>query len=127
MSSAIFLRSALCGLTTALALGGVASAGEYNIFVDRVTIETGEFTRTGVGYNDDAWRGFGRAGVCKSKNDLTTHKYPLYGQIQRVGIVNDGPLPRALARMPTARTCLSSRPSASRRRSVRRRGKRSAN
>ena len=46
--------------------------------------------RTGAGYNDDAWRGFGRAGVCKSKNDLTTHKYPLYGQIQRVGIVNDG-------------------------------------
>ena len=51
MSSVTSLRSMLCGLTTALALGGVASAGEYNISVDRVTIETGEFTRTGVGYN----------------------------------------------------------------------------
>ena len=46
--------------------------------------------RTGVGYNDDAWRGFGRAGVCKIKNDLTTHKFPLYRPIQRVGVVNDG-------------------------------------
>ncbi|MFO1317207.1 MAG: PilC/PilY family type IV pilus protein [Burkholderiales bacterium] len=46
--------------------------------------------RTGASYNDDPWRGFGRAGVCKTKNDLTTYKYPLYGPIQRVGIVNDG-------------------------------------
>ena len=50
MSSATSIRSVLCGLTTAFALGGVASAGEFNISVDRVTIETGEFTRTDVGY-----------------------------------------------------------------------------
>lgn len=51
MLSATSLRSALCGLTTALALGGFASAGEYNITVDRVTIDTGDFVRSGVGYN----------------------------------------------------------------------------
>lgn len=47
-------------------------------------------TRTGGAYDDDQWRGFGRAGVCKTKNDLTTYKYPLYSPIQRTTIANDG-------------------------------------
>ena len=51
MLSATCLRSALFGLTAAVAYGGIAIAGEYNITVDRVTIDTGEFTRSGVGYN----------------------------------------------------------------------------
>ena len=54
MLSAFTLRSALCGLTSALALGGFASAGEYDVTVDRVTIDAGDFTRSGVGYNGSA-------------------------------------------------------------------------
>lgn len=30
---------------------GAASAGEYNLTVDQVTIDTGDFTRSGIGYN----------------------------------------------------------------------------
>lgn len=40
-------------LAFAIALAGAkdAQAGEYNITVDPITIDTGEFTRTGIGYN----------------------------------------------------------------------------
>lgn len=51
MLSATSIRSVLYGLASALMLGGLVSAGEYNITVDRVTIDTGDFTRSGVGYN----------------------------------------------------------------------------
>ena len=37
------------GLTAALS--SVAVAGQYNLTVDPVTIDTGEFTRSGIGFN----------------------------------------------------------------------------
>ncbi len=51
MMSGFHLRAVMISLATGLALGSAASAEEYNITVDRVTIDTGEFTRSGVGYN----------------------------------------------------------------------------
>lgn len=39
---------------TALGLAGAAQAGEYNLTVDYVKIDTGDFTRTGIGYNGSA-------------------------------------------------------------------------
>ena len=45
------IRAASLGAGLAAALSGAALAGEYTLSVDRVTIDTGEFTRTGVGFN----------------------------------------------------------------------------
>ena len=39
------------GLTAAASLAGAAAAGEYHLTVDKVTINTGAFTRSGVGFN----------------------------------------------------------------------------
>lgn len=44
-------------LTAALLIAQIAkpaNAGEYNITVDRVTLDTGDFTKTGIGYNGSA-------------------------------------------------------------------------
>ncbi len=41
----------LTAAIVALGLSAPALAGEYNITVDRMKIDTGEFTRTGIGYN----------------------------------------------------------------------------
>jgi len=42
---------AAAGLAVALLAPSLSVAGEYNLTVDRVTIDTGEFIRQGVGYN----------------------------------------------------------------------------
>ena len=47
-------RATLLGIISALTLSGATLAGEYDITVDYVTIDTGEFTRTGIGYNGSA-------------------------------------------------------------------------
>ena len=47
----ISYRLAAAGLVAALLVPSLSVAGEYNLTVDRVTIDTGEFTRQGVGYN----------------------------------------------------------------------------
>ena len=51
MHSIGMLRAAALGAGLATALSGAALAGEYNITVDRVKIDTGEFTRSGVGFD----------------------------------------------------------------------------
>ena len=51
MLSGLNLKAAMIGLAAGLALGSAVHAGEYNITVDRVTIDTGDFTRSGIGYN----------------------------------------------------------------------------
>jgi L-ascorbate oxidase len=43
--------AAAVALATLVALDLPATAGTYDLTVDRVTIETGDFTRTGIGYN----------------------------------------------------------------------------
>ena len=45
------LRAATLAAGLALALGSGASAGEYQLTIDPVVIDTGEFTRSGVGFN----------------------------------------------------------------------------
>jgi CopA family copper-resistance protein len=44
-------RAIALGLLAAATLATSATAGEYHLTVDKVTIDTGEFTRTGVGFN----------------------------------------------------------------------------
>ncbi|MDF1721356.1 MAG: copper resistance system multicopper oxidase [Minwuia sp.] len=51
MYPAKMLRAAVLGSGLALAAAGGAQAGEYNLTVDEVTIDTGEFTRSGIGFN----------------------------------------------------------------------------
>ena len=51
MSRMTMLRAAMLGTGLALALGGGAMAGEYNLTVDPVEIDTGTFTRSGIGFN----------------------------------------------------------------------------
>ena len=51
MQSIGMIRAAALGAGVVAALSGAATAGEYNLTVDRVSIDTGEFTRTGIGYN----------------------------------------------------------------------------
>ena len=46
------LSSVLLGASLMLAAAGSAFAGEYNLTVDRVTLDTGEFTKNGIGYNN---------------------------------------------------------------------------
>ena len=46
------LRAGVISGALALWAGNApASAGEYSLTVDRVTIDTGDFTRKGIGYN----------------------------------------------------------------------------
>ncbi|WP_193182769.1 copper resistance system multicopper oxidase [Nisaea sediminum] len=51
MSFGLLRRASLLGAGLAAALSGAAMAGEYNLTVDRVTVDTGSFTRSGIGYN----------------------------------------------------------------------------
>lgn len=44
------MRAGEFGAGLAAALAGAAWAGEYRLSVDRVTIGTGDFTRSGIGY-----------------------------------------------------------------------------
>jgi L-ascorbate oxidase len=46
-----WLGRACLGIWLMTTLTGVALAGEYDLTVDRVEIDTGDFTRTGVGFN----------------------------------------------------------------------------
>lgn len=45
------MRTSLVAGTVALLLPFIANAGEYNLTVDRVDIDTGEFVKKGIGYN----------------------------------------------------------------------------
>ncbi|WP_340110569.1 copper resistance system multicopper oxidase [Pikeienuella sp. HZG-20] len=54
MTSGPMRRAVAFGIATGLAFTGAASAGTYDITVDRVTIDTGDFTKTGIGYNGSA-------------------------------------------------------------------------
>ncbi|MDF1736712.1 MAG: copper resistance system multicopper oxidase [Minwuia sp.] len=51
MSETNLFRAAMLGTGLALALMGGAMAGEYNLTVDPVEIDTGEFSRSGIGFN----------------------------------------------------------------------------
>lgn len=52
MSRHSLLRAGVVGGVLALAAGALpATAGEYSLTVDRVQIDTGDFTRPGIGYN----------------------------------------------------------------------------
>ncbi|WNJ99918.1 copper resistance system multicopper oxidase [Thalassospiraceae bacterium LMO-JJ14] len=52
MSFRFLLRAGVTGGALALLVGGVsAMAGEYSLTVDPVQIDTGKFTRQGIGYN----------------------------------------------------------------------------
>ncbi len=44
-------RAVLPGIALALALSNAAAAGEYRLTIDRVTVDTGTFSRSGVGFN----------------------------------------------------------------------------
>lgn len=57
-------------------------------FCDKQYVQSTVAATTVVSANNQ-WRGFG-TGTCKIKNDLTTYKYVKYGQLKRVGLVNDG-------------------------------------
>ena len=46
-----FARAATLGLGLASLAAAAAQAGTYDLTVDQVTIDTGEFKRTGIGYN----------------------------------------------------------------------------
>ena len=47
------LRARLSGLAAGAVLltAASAAAGEYNLTVDRITVDTGDFTKSGIGYN----------------------------------------------------------------------------
>jgi len=45
------IRTSVPGISLATALFSSAMAGTYNLTVDRVSIDTGDFTRSGIGYN----------------------------------------------------------------------------
>lgn len=51
MANRLFGRAALLGAGVGLALSSAAVAGTYDITVDRIKIDTGDFTKTGIGYN----------------------------------------------------------------------------
>jgi CopA family copper-resistance protein len=51
MSNRLIRRAIVLGVGLAAALSSASVAGEYNISVDPVTIDTGGFTRSGVGFN----------------------------------------------------------------------------
>ncbi len=51
MTASSILRGGWLALGLSAALSGAASAGEYSLTVDRVTIDTGDFRKSGVGFN----------------------------------------------------------------------------
>lgn len=54
MSYNLLRRAGLPGIGLGIALSSATWAGTYDLTVDYVTIDTGEFTRTGIGYNGSA-------------------------------------------------------------------------
>tara|TARA_R110000787_G_scaffold282559_1_gene394500 strand:- start:12848 stop:13108 length:261 start_codon:yes stop_codon:yes gene_type:complete len=56
MSRFHLFYAAAIGLSLAVTNAADARAGEYALSVDRVEINTGEFTRNGIGYNGNAVR-----------------------------------------------------------------------
>ena len=50
MSYRSICRAGLLGAGLGLALSSAAWAGTYDLTVDYLTIDTGDFTRTGIGY-----------------------------------------------------------------------------
>ncbi|MEQ8335438.1 copper resistance system multicopper oxidase [Nisaea sp.] len=51
MTFGLLRRALLLGAGLAASLSGAVTAGEYSLTVDPVTVDTGAFTRTGIGYN----------------------------------------------------------------------------
>ncbi|WP_425404324.1 copper resistance system multicopper oxidase [Hwanghaeella sp.] len=51
MKAMILARAATLGLGLATTAAGAVQAGTYNLTVDEVTIDTGDFKKTGIGYN----------------------------------------------------------------------------
>ena len=51
MSCSKIFHAGLLAFCVVLIADASAQAGEYNLSVDKVTIDTGEFTKTGIGYN----------------------------------------------------------------------------
>ncbi len=51
MSNRLIRRAIVLGVGLTAALSSASVAGEYNITVDPVTIDTGDFTRSGIGFN----------------------------------------------------------------------------
>ncbi len=51
MTASSTLRGGWLALGLCVALTGAAAAGEYSLTVDRVTIDAGDFRKTGVGFN----------------------------------------------------------------------------
>lgn len=51
MKATSFAQACALGAAFAASLATGTLAGEYNITVDRVAIDTGDFTKTGIGYN----------------------------------------------------------------------------
>ncbi len=45
------IRTSVSGISLAAAIFSSAMAGTYNLSVDRITIDAGDFTRSGIGYN----------------------------------------------------------------------------
>ena len=51
MTATSLARACALAAAFALSLASGAAAGEYNLTVDRVTLDTGDFTRSAIGYN----------------------------------------------------------------------------
>ncbi|GAB5470540.1 MAG: copper resistance system multicopper oxidase [Rhodospirillales bacterium] len=51
MKHSALSRAGWLGFGMAIVLSGAALAGDYDLTVDRVTIDTGDFTKSGVGFN----------------------------------------------------------------------------
>jgi CopA family copper-resistance protein len=51
MKTATLIRAAMLGLGFLVSAASAALAGTYNLTVDEVTIDTGDFSRAGIGYN----------------------------------------------------------------------------
>ena len=51
MSNRLIRRAIVLSVSLTAALSSASVGGEYNITVDPVTIDTGEFTRSGIGFN----------------------------------------------------------------------------
>jgi CopA family copper-resistance protein len=54
MKSNAVARAGLLSLALTLGCAAAVQAGEYNLTVDHVTIDTGDFTRSGIGFNGES-------------------------------------------------------------------------
>ncbi|KIC20051.1 copper oxidase [Leisingera sp. ANG-Vp] len=52
MPPIVFLRAAIAGAALALSAAAAAQAGTYDITVDKIRIDAGDFRKSGVGYNN---------------------------------------------------------------------------